>query len=208
MRVIFSVLLVLFISFTSPVTYAQSNLGRSLALENAPTVILFVYLDPTGVTDPVKFTEMIFNGLKEELETTNKVNVLSFESSQKILRNYIRENSSAENARESDLGFSPKKKDFIALAEEAGVDYVFYVSSRVTDQKMQLSPFAGFRAQQTIIIETLLFEKDTQQYLIDDIFSETGKGSYGNFDRAFNKALPKLIDQIDLSKVDFKKNEQ
>lgn len=184
----------------------KSRVDRVLASDDAPVVAVFVYLDPNGVSDPVKSSELIFNDLKQELDSTkNKVNVISFEKSQKILRNYIRENGSASTMGEAGSGFVPKKKDLAALAAEAEADYVLYINSRITDKTVKYNVWSGVRAQQTLAIEVLLIDKDATDYIIDEMFAETGKGTFLSFDRAFNKALEKVLEKIDLSKVDFKK---
>ncbi len=172
--------------------------------ESSPTIAVFVHLDPRGVADPNKSANVLYESVKEDLQSNHSVNIVPFDTCYKILRKYIRENQSTDTVRESDLGFMPKEKDLKALAKEANADYVVYVHSRITDTKQKMDVWWGTkRSQHTILTEIIVVDKDVTSYLVDEAVS--GRASGSSEDRAFNNALERTLTKINLSKIKFEK---
>ncbi|MDR3348600.1 MAG: hypothetical protein LBO03_03190 [Acidaminococcales bacterium] len=171
--------------------------------EGLPKIALYVFLDPKGISDPTASAAKIHQELKAEIEKGKKASVLPFDSTNKILRRYVRENTSADTAREADSGFIVKQKDLIALAGDAQADYVLFLNARVSSDQVKWNVWTGIRSKRTILFEMVLADKEAKNYLIDEVFSETGSAQGTAYDRAFNKALVKILEKIDFSKIDF-----
>lgn len=168
-----------------------------------PKIALYINVDPNGISDPTKAAELIYNDLKDELHKTGKVHVTpSYDDTSKLLRRYIREHSTADSAREKDFGFVPKKQDLINLAKEADTAYILYLNARISNTQQKLS-IGGFRTKNTLLFEIIITDKQAQNYLVDDVFTETGSSQGTSYDRAFNKALTNILEKIDLSKLNF-----
>lgn len=170
--------------------------------ESSPKVVVYIFLDPIGVPDPVKSTETVYNAIKAELDATKQVNVIPLEISNKILRSYIRENTTADTTRKNDQGFLPKRSDLMTLLESAKADYVLFMNVRLTSQEAKFNFWVGMIAQRTIMTDVLLIGKNQTEYIIDEAFSDKDS-SASSFERAYRKALQKVLEKIDLSKVDF-----
>lgn len=191
----------------SLVTSASANsLIDSLAekkLENLPKVAVLVHVDPTNVNKPIEAAEGIYAGLEEDLPA-DQVTVLPNEETRKVLRAYIRENGLGDNVREGDLGFIPKKKDLEALSTDLNVEYILFISSRVTSQEVKRNFWSGQRKHSTILFDVVLYEKSTGKYLIDELYTDTGK-TQGSFERAYKRATKNILEQIDFSTIQFTK---
>jgi len=186
----------------SSISFANS-FSNSVLTQDQPTVAIFIIVDPNGVAKPLEASEGIYNAMEEEL-ALNNAKALPYDETRKILRTYIRENDFGDNARESDMGFNPKRKDLHALATEAGADYVMFVSSRITANQVKRNLWTGSRQQSTIMFDVVLVKNGENAYLIDDTYSDVGKTS-GSFERAYNRATKKILEQIDLSSITFTK---
>lgn len=110
-----------------------------------------------------------------------------------------------DNARESDLGFVPKSRDLNALAKELNADYVLFISSRVTSQEVKRNMWTGERKHSTILFDVVLYRSSDGEYLIDDMYTDTGK-TQGSFERAYKRATKNIMEQIDLSSINFTKS--
>ena len=72
---------------------------------------------------------------------------------------------------------------------------------------MKYNPWIGtLRSKRTVLFEMILTDKDAKDYIVDENFSESGSTQGTHYDRAFNKALKALLEKIDFSKLDFKKD--
>ena len=189
----------------SPLSVDAASKLSSLDNDEQAKIAIFIHLDPNGISDPTKSSEFIFNDVKTEFEEKNSVFILSYDKSSKIFRNYIRENAAGDTVREGDLGAVIKRKDLMALAKDAQVDYVMYINARITSSQMKFNMWTGIRNKQTIVTDILLIAKDSDEYIIDEMFSDSASSGGTSFDRAFNKTLRKLLDKIDVSKIEFKK---
>ena len=182
----------------------SERLADTQSLEGKPKIALFVNVDPSGISDPVKSAELIYNNLTDELHKTRKVQVVpEYAETNKVLRRYIRENTSADSAREKDFGFIPKKQDLINLAQEVDADYVLFLNARISNMQQKFNMWTGFRAKNTLLFEIIIVDEAATRYLVDEAFTETGSAQGSSFDRAFNKALTNILEKIDLSKLDF-----
>ncbi|MDR2007022.1 MAG: hypothetical protein LBP78_07265 [Acidaminococcales bacterium] len=195
-------LLLFILAFGAGVPKANAEITL-LPAEGLPKIALYVFLDPKGISDPTASAEKIHQELKTEVEKGKKASVLPFELTNKILRRYIRENTSAETAREADSGFIVKKNDLIALAKEAQADYILFLNARVSSDQVKWNVWTGIRSKRTILFEMVLTDKEAKDYLLDEVFSEAGSAQGTAYDRAFNKALVKILEKIDFSKIDF-----
>lgn len=200
------IFLVLVLLFSMVVTVSASELIDSLANkkpESQPKIAILVHVDPTNVNKPIDAATGIYTALEEDL-TAHYVTVLPYEETRKVLRSYIRENDLGDSVREGDLGFIPKKKDMEVLCKDLDVDYILFVSSRVTSQEVKRNFWTGQRKHSTILFDVALYEDKTGEYLIDELYTDTGK-TQGSFERAYKRATKNILEQIDLSTIQFTK---
>ena len=177
--------------------------GEDVIDPNKPILSVFIYLDPAGVADPIKSTQVVYDAVKTNLDITKKVNVLPIETTNKILRGYVRENNTVNTARKSDEGFVPKRNDLMALAAASKSDYVLYMNIRMTNQELKFNFWTGVNAHRTVLTDVLLIGREQTEYLVDEAFSDVDSSTV-SFDRAYRVTLKKLLEKIDLSQVEFK----
>ena len=195
MKRILLVLAVIF-SLVSVASAEEVPFSQQILTRDAKKIAVFVVLDPTGVSKPTETSEKIHAAISEKLSTYNVV-VVPYEKTRKMLRTYIRENNIGDNARESDLGFNPKKVDMTALAKGADSEFAMYVTARVTDRKQKRGFWTATRQQETILFEILLMKSEADDFIIDEIYSETGSTG-GSHERAFNRAITKALEKVAL----------
>lgn len=199
-KILFAILLV----FSLMNVVSAESFSESLLTKDQPAVAILIHIDPTNVNKPTEAAEGIYSALQEDL-SENNAQAIPYEETRKVLRRYIRENDFSDNARESDFGFVPKRKDLEALAKELNADYVLFISSRVTSQEVKRNFWTGERKHSTILFDVVLFRSNDGEYLIDDMYTDTGK-TQGSFERAYKRATKNIMEQIDLSSINFTKS--
>lgn len=200
-------------SIWKPIVYAVAFMlcaafGNGVAAADAavpaPRVMTLVWISPGLVSDETKTRHMIHDALRLKLAPYD-VTVLNDERSQEIFDEYLMENDLTPNEIDHSRGFLPKKGYLHDIAVEAGADYVLYINTRITDQKVKAAwiSWMGFKYEVSTLFNILLYSVKDNKYIVNKKVSvkENAAGT-SSTERAFNKSCETFAKKhLDLSNL-------
>ncbi len=171
-----------------------------------PRVMTLVWISPGLVSDETKTRDLINDALRQKL-AAYPVEVLDADRSQEMFDEFLMENDLTPDDDSHSRGFLPKKDYLRALAEESGADYVLYINTRITDEKVKAAwlSWAGFKYEVSTLFNVLLYSVKGHKYIINQKVSvkENAAGT-SSTERAFNKSCETFAKKhLDLSEVPF-----
>ena len=199
--VIITILAILGVFLVGTVAFA----AQPLSFATPPKKVAVFLEAPLTFISNEKVRKDFPEKIKLKLEKIN-CSILDFDECQTALKTYREDNSLIVSPYYSD----PLKRDDIQkIAQELKADYAIYIQVANNAPSANIGMF-DVDFQTTITCDLKIVNIETGKYVLNKSIVKDGKStsgffSYGSYDKAYNNALGKALDEIEFTYETFTK---
>lgn len=195
-----------FITFTfvivalivSAFTSSSSAFSFTPTPEKQKSFMSLVYLGNAGVSNEEEIRNILFTAIDKQMAERKDFRNYDNQKAQQLFDDFLLNNDQNPDDTELGRGYIPKRDDLNAMAKTAGVDYVLFVNTKITDQKIKTAwlGFSPFKYEVTALYNVLVYSVNDNRYVYNKkyIVKENAAGTSSS-ERAFKKATQKFVNK-------------